>query len=43
MIGCHTREWEVNLEKKYQKYIVENEKGPLSCYRIWNSVLERLG
>ena len=27
----------------FQKDRVENEKGPLGCYIIWNSVLERLG
>ena len=29
--------------KKILKDRVENEKGPLGCYIIWNSVLERLG
>ena len=48
MSGCHAREWEVNLKKKQkkkQKKIedrAKNEKGPLGCYTIWNSVLERL-
>ena len=43
MSGCHTRKWEVNLKKKIQKDQAENEKGPLGCYIIWNSVLKRLG
>ena len=43
MSGCHAREWEVNLKKKFQKDRVENENGPLGCYTIWNSVLERFG
>ena len=32
-----------NNNNKIQKDLAENEKGPLGCYTIWNSVLERLG